>query len=66
MDTETLRAVVPGLLCLKASKNCLGSVLGCAVFNASISDLEKVAECSLIKFPADRTWGQSACWHRDA
>lgn len=36
-------------------RNCLGSVLGCAVFNASVSDLEEIAECSL-KFPDNRTW----------
>lgn len=58
MDEWTLRAAVQGLLCLKASNDWehLGSVLGCAVFNAFVSDLEEMAECSLRKFPDDRTW----------
>lgn len=55
MDEWTQTAGVQGLLCLKASNDCLASVLGCAVFNAFIRDLEEMAVCSLMKFTDNRT-----------
>lgn len=33
-----------------------GSVLGCVMFETCISDLEEMAECLLMKFPADTKW----------
>lgn len=54
------------VLCLKAGNDCLGSVLGCAVFNVSVSDLEEMAECLLLKFQmTEHGRGQSACCHTE-